>query len=158
MSDSKVLHIRKLAGEDGRPRVPSHDLEGRHTFRDLITGEVSPKPLAGIQIGSPDDRGTPPQVTGVSTQLVDQGQAEGWLTLVDAEPKVFAGGPATAPFAKTHTFVHAAKIVFHTVDGDVTYRVTRNPGKYVGDKLASSSVAGDPTAEVHSDYRLELEG
>lgn len=157
MSESQLLHIHRYAGEDDIVRVAALDDDGHPSFRDVVTGQVAPKPLAGIRIGSIDDRNTPPQVTGTSEKNVEKGQSEGWLTLVDPQPVVFATGTPDRPFSKTLTFVHASALVFHTLDGDVTYRVTRQPGKYVDGVLAPTS-AGDPDAEVFHDYRLELEG
>lgn len=111
----------------------------------------------GLRLGSTEDFDAPPRITGLSTDKVEEGQAEGWLTLVDGAPVSFPGGPADKPWARTHTFVQAEKIIFHTINGDVTYRVTRNPGKYGADG-EHAFVAGDPTTEVFHDYRLELEG
>lgn len=157
MSESQILHIHRYAGEDDIIRVASLDDDGHKSFRNVVTGLVAPKPLAGIRIGSIDDHSTPPRVTGTSVKNAEAGMSEGWLSLVDPQPVVFACGPAGKPFAKTLTFVHASAVVFHTLDGDVTYRVTRNPGKYTaGGDLAPIS-AGDPTTEVFHDYRLELQ-
>lgn len=159
MSESKILHVRKLAGDDGQPRVKGVDETGAPTFLDPYTGRANPKPLAGVRIGSIDDPSTAPAVTGISSAMIDQGQREGWLTLVDPTPVTFPGGTKDRPWAVTHTFVQASKVIFHTVDGDVTYRVSRNPGKYTanGDEAGVDQV-GDPTCEVFDDYRLTLEG
>lgn len=84
-----------------------------------------PRPLAGVRL---EDA---PDVVRVSTKVVAAGVAEGWVTLVGERVVHRPSGPAADPWgAPAHTFRHADAVVFHTLDGDVTYRVTHQPDKY----------------------------
>lgn len=135
MSESQILQIH---------RVNNYDRDGNlESFRGIRLG------IYGQGIG------TPPQVTGIGQRAADLAELEGWLTRVNPTVLTAPGGPVERPLAKVHTFVPADEIVFHTLDGDVRYRVTRQPGKYDGDG-SPSQAAGDPSTVVHYDYRLEL--
>lgn len=139
-----ILQIRKLADKT----------EGTRVVRfDPATGEkklVNPEtpgdaheawPLAGIEF-----IGEVPTETALSTDMVTTGRGEGWLELVGEDVVHKPGGPSHSPWAVTHTFVTAEQIVFKTVHGDVTYNVTKNPGKYENER----------GAEVIWFYQLEL--
>ena len=120
------------------------------------------KVFAGLKIETELAPGVtgPPDKATMSMGLAQQGEAEGWLTLENLRPVHRPGGPAAQPWRITHTFLHADALVLHTVDGDVRYRVVRQPDKYVaGDDLGSVTPdiyeAGDTV--VSWAYGLELE-
>lgn len=149
------LEIRKLADKTSEQRI---------TMFDSVTGEkklVNPAtegedheawPLAGIKIANGDG---PPQYAAMSVSYVAQAISEGWIETT-GEKRVFKpAGSKENPWSGTHTFIQYKTITIKTVDGDVTYNVTRNPDKY--DKNGEpTEEAGDPTAEVRWQYDLEL--
>jgi hypothetical protein len=111
-----ILQLRKLADRTGS-RPATVDANGNVT--------VEPWPCAGWAF-----EGDPPAETAISTGLVDQAKAEGWITTEGETVEHVPGGPAGNPWAKVHTFVGYTTLTFHMVDGDHRYTVTRNPGKY----------------------------
>lgn len=125
VSESSTLIIRKFRNDDGS--------------------------LKGVKF---DNEGGPPKITGTGMRYVADAEAEGWITRVNPSLYVAPGGTVDNPASVVHTFVGADELVFHTLDGDVRYKVTRQPGKYLDGK--PTQVVGDPRAEVHFDYRLEL--
>lgn len=139
-----ILQLRKLADKSAGVRVTRFDpLTGE---KKLVNPETpgdahEPWPLAGIEFV-----GEPPAETAISTDMITTGRGEGWLSLVGEDVVHRPGGPGHSPWAVTHTFVTAEQIVFKTVHGDVTYNVTRNPGKYEDEN----------GAEVVWFYSLEL--
>lgn len=94
--------------------------------RVVLAAAASPKPwpLAGVEIVDP------PEETTVSTTKVAEGVREGWCTLVDERLEHRPAGPESDPWRQTHTFRQAAEVVFHTVAGDIRYRVAEQPDKY----------------------------
>ena len=167
-----ILTIRKLADRSEGERVTVFDpLTGEKyllepgaveqlyaessdvaTFSARLRALHTPWPLAGIAIV-----GDPPEVTTASTTFVSKGIDEGWITLEGERMAHRPGGPSQKPWAVTHSFTHAEAIVIHTVDGDVRYRVTRNPDKW-HDGPDGTDAIGDPTAVVEHFYTLALEG
>lgn len=140
-----ILTIHKVADKSQGTRIIRFDPETGN--KKLVNPETpgdghEPWPLEGIEIKDP------PTETGVSTAIVATGRAEGWLELVGESVEHRSGGPDHNPWAVTHTFVTAEKLVFKTLNGDVVYQVTRNPGKYG---------TADGSTEVFWDYQLELE-
>lgn len=129
-----------------------HKVADPSKYRD---GGPGPHPLAGIRIV-----GDPPPAPAPSTKVVDAGVREGWITREGERPVVRPAGPAGQPFAASHTFIHADALVFHTLDGDVRYRVVGQPDKYGPDGSPVESYDGidDLTAcTVAHFYQLELE-
>lgn len=148
-----ILTIRKLADTSSGERVARWDPEtGERFLVNPATGQREPWPLLGVQI-----EGEVPASTTLPTGTVERAREEGWLSLEGERAVVRPAGPADAPFLKQHTFVHADAIVLHLIDGDVRYRVTRNPDKW-HDGPEGTDVAGDPTARVEHYFTLELEG
>lgn len=93
------------------------------------TGERLPGgawPLAGVRLEEAPDR------TTITTQLLDQGISEGWLSVENDRVVVRPGGEPGNEWRtdRVHTFRHADSVTFKTVDGDVTYRVLHQPDKY----------------------------
>ena len=123
---------------------------------DRSAGGEGPHPLAGIRIL--DD--PPPQSPSPSTTVVDNGVREGWIIREGERPVSRPAGPPHAPFADTHTFVHADALVFKTLDGDVRYRVVGQPDKYGPDGEPVESYEGVDLSgcDVRWFYQLELEG
>lgn len=113
-----------------------------HKLAEETGGEMLPRPLAGVRL-----KDAPPLAT-VPTKVVSAGVAEGWASLVGERVVHRPGGPASNPWLHTHTFQHADAIVFHTLDGDVTYRVTHQPDKYADYGQATSP---DAVEEFDSD-------
>lgn len=121
------LTIRKLADRTAF-RVTRFDPETGEKYLVDGDGNRSPRPLAGVRLEEP----VPDQVR-ISTTVVNNGVAEGWITLEGAKTISRPGGPAHDPDRPEllHNFRHAKTAVFHTVDGDVRFKVTHQPDKYV---------------------------
>lgn len=152
------LKIRKLADKSEGERVVVPVLE-TVTLRNgeevqVATGQTKlvnpdtpgtdhePWPSAGIQLEvAPDECKIP-------TSVVDRGIQEGWITANGENLIRRPAGPADNPTRAWHYFVHYGQLVFHTVDGDVTYNVTRQPDKYVeGDEPGVMEVTDELYAE-----------
>jgi len=112
-----VLELRRLADKSGS-RLAQVDGDGNVT-------PLEPWPLAGVRIES-----DPAEIAALTTTVVADGRREGWVTVEGEQVVHRPGGPPSNLWAVTHTFVHADAIVFHTVDGDVRFRVTHQPDKY----------------------------
>lgn len=153
-----MLRIHKLADKTTGVRVPQvHPMTGETALINPETGAAEPWPLAGVRIvGDPAPAGKLP------ARWVNRGVAEGWLSLVNPRPVHRPGGPDGNRWATTHTFIHADAVVVHTTDGDVTYRVTHQPDKYVdGDDPAepvTDEIYAAGGTRVDWFYGVELEG
>lgn len=133
-----MLKIRKLADRTGDP------------FPDGTW------PAAGIKL----EHDEPPATLTVPMDWAIRAQSEGWVTLGGATVVHRPGGPADDQWRVTHTFTHAETLTIHTVDGDVTYRVTHQPDKYHADdneaQVTPEAYEAGQTRVDHF-YRLELE-
>lgn len=122
------LKIRKLADKTTGERVVRYDPEtGEKKLVNPATpgDDHEPWPLAGVVLE------VAPEVTTVSTTLVNQGRVEGWVSVEGERVVHRPGGPPVNVWAVTHTFVHADVIVFRDeLVGDVRYRVVHQPDKY----------------------------
>jgi hypothetical protein len=148
------LKIRKLADKSEGERITVPVLETVELRNgekvQVHTGQVKlvnpdtpgvdhePWPLAGVKLEiAPDE-------CRLSTSFVDRGINEGWLEGFGESLIRRPAGPADNPTRAWHYFTHYDELVFHTVDGDVTYRVTRQPDKYVeGDETGVMSVTDE---------------
>lgn len=156
--------------DDGRVLIdPSTGVE-RILFNPA-TPEIEHEswPLLGVE--PLDVLGKTPKRTRISGKLVQRGIAEGWLEAEGEQLAHRPGGPADNRWRVTHTFVHYDRLVFKTPDGDLAYRVVRQPDKFVarvdddGAKLVRSADA-EVTEEIYAAgetavehvYELELEG
>lgn len=120
------LKIRKLADKSVGTRLAGFDQDtGESVLINPATNKPEPWPLAGIRF-----EGDIPTETAVSQRYVQAAQGEGWLVLENQRVATAPGGPPHAPYSKVHTFVQADALIFKTVDGDVRFAVTQNPGKY----------------------------
>jgi hypothetical protein len=122
------LRIRKLAdySEGQHTRIHRWNPEtGVKYVADAKTGEPKPWPLLGVVLEHA------PQSTIIPTTTVNRGRNEKWITLEGAEVKFEPGGPPEDPWRVTHTFEQGKFVVFHTVDGDIRYKIIHNPGKYI---------------------------
>lgn len=159
------LVLRRLADKSGEERVVRYDsVTGESMLLDPKTCNVddpstwehTPWPEAGIAF-----EGDPPKRARVPTSTVSRGLAEGWIEIKGLRPVHRPGGPPADPWKVTHTFSHYDTITFHTVDGDVTYKVVRQPDKYVANKPDSAKVtdaiyaAGDTAVDWFYDLELE---
>lgn len=127
---SPGLTLRKLADKSEGERVIMANPDGSRKLvnPDTPGEEHEPWPFVGIRIL--DD--PIPDPCRLSTNLVEQGISEGWIT-VDGEEMVHRpGGPPENKWRLTHSLRHFNALVVHTVDGDVHYEVTRQPDKYYG--------------------------
>lgn len=125
------LTLRKLADKSVGERVAMLDANGARILVNPDTpGEDHESwPLVGVKIL--DD--PVPDSCRLSTNIVEQGKYEGWIS-VEGEVMVHRpGGPPDNPWRLTHSLWHVDTVVIHTVDGDVRYEVTRQPDKYVED-------------------------
>lgn len=124
----KGLTFRKLADQSKGERVKRYDPETGAAFLvNPATGEAEPWPTLGWMI-----EGTIPQsvVLPMSTAMNMLADPSKPITLEKMRPSYKHGGPPENPLAVTHTFIHADSITFHTLEGDVKYRVLHNPDKY----------------------------
>ncbi|MDE3076379.1 MAG: hypothetical protein KGJ86_13235, partial [Chloroflexota bacterium] len=71
-----------------------------------------------------------PSYIRISTNMVKKGIAENWLKAEGYEVVHAPAGPESDPWRASHTFETYTRLVFKTVDGDITYRVTIPPRKY----------------------------
>lgn len=148
-----ILTVRKHADSSVGERVKRWDPDTGESFLvNPATGAREPWPLLGVSIV-----GDPPAETTVASAFVDRARSEGWLSLENERAVVRPAGPPGQPYAKQHTFVHADAVVLHLMDGDLRYRVTRNPDKW-HDGPEGTDAVGDPTATVENFYTLALEG
>jgi len=144
--------------EKGNALIDAADLE-RILFNPATPEiEHEPWPFAGLEIV-----GEAPKRCRVATSWVAAGKAEGWLVVEGERLVGKPGGPPDDPWRKDkiHNFFHADAIVLKTVDGDVRYRVTRQPDKYDGGPESGigspTDAVGDPETSVDWFYDLELE-
>ena len=125
-----ILHIRKWANREGQHRIKMYDpLTGEPKLVNPATAGMDhePWPLAGITI----EGEAPPTECTVNSTFVANGRREGWLAVEGEQAEhVPAGPPDDLYRVPPHTFVKYSRIVLYTLDGDVTYRVVHNPGKY----------------------------
>lgn len=140
------LRIRKHPDTRGQERVVRFDpVTGEKKLVNPATpGEDhEPWPLLGITLEAA------PELTTAPTQLVAQGTAEGWLTAEGQRPVVRPAGPTQDILASSHTgqphiFIHVDRLIFHTLDGDVAYRVVHQPDKYADHGEATYPEQVDP--------------
>lgn len=159
----EALRIRKLADRDTGERVSGfHPLTGAPTPVNPATGQPEPWPLSGVRF----EDGAPKR-TRVPTGWVQRAMGEGWLSGEGHEVVVRPAGPAGSSWVATdaapspHVFHHFAALVFHTVDGDVRYKVTHQPDKYAESGNDATPVTDEMYAaggtRVDHFYDLELE-
>lgn len=99
-------------------------------------------PLAGVSI-TLDKDGT----AQMSTRLVMDGKAEGWITTTGDRSVSRHGGPVNNPAdpRALHNFVHFDTVTIHTIDeGDITFEVTHQPDKYADYEAATDPDAVEP--------------
>jgi hypothetical protein len=148
MADKKThvgLRLQKLAGPQKY---------------DVNTGEPLEREFAGIKVlDHPLHNDDIPTHVKVPVTTIDRGVAEGWITTEGDEPHHYPGGNKENPWGTVHTTVHRDSFTIHDADGDITYKVTHQPGKYngAGDLDESSDVAGELDARVDWFYLAELE-
>lgn len=128
-----VLVLRKLADTSG-VRAANIDANG-------AVVDAEPWPLAGIRIEN-----DPADITALTTTIVAQGRAEGWLSVEGEQVVHRPGGPVGDLWRVVHTFMHYDAIVFHTVNGDVRFRVTHQPDKYAATGDDQTPVTDDAYA------------
>jgi len=166
----EALTLRKLADTESVERVARfHPETGAKFLVDPATGEPSPWPLLGL-----DAPGGWPRKTRVPIKTITRGIIEGWAELVNPQMVFRPGGPPEEPYRVTHAFTHADAIVFHGLQGDVTYRVTQQPDKFAAreqkvlseekalylpiierEKKVTSDIYADGLTEVAWYYELE---
>lgn len=142
------LVIRKHADTRGQERLVRYDpVTGEKRLVNPATpGDVhEPWPLLGITLE------VAPERTTITTQLLAEGVSAGWLTAENQRPVVRPAGPTQDVLASSHTgqphlFVHADRIVFHTLDGDVAYKVVHQPDKYADASQANDGPLDTVTA------------
>lgn len=168
----KVLHIRKLADKSDGERVRVPVL----TDLTLANGEVVQVPTGEVKLVNPATPGTDhepwplagvqfvdevPEQTAVSTGWLDNAVDEGWARRINERMVRRPSGPASQPGAtRPHVFVHCDEVVFDTVDGEIRYRVTHQPDKYVADGDDETPMTSEHYAAGNSRvdwyYGLEL--
>lgn len=163
-----VLQVRKLADHSTERRVKRFDpVTGAPILVNPATSDPNdpakagewrhePWPLAGVEVV-----GEPPKECRVPTTWVLMGRREGWIELEGEQVVHRPGGPPDEPWRVTHTFVQGDVLVLKCVDGDVRYRITRQPDKYVEggkdtDEVTEEVYAAGET-QVDWFYNLKLE-
>lgn len=99
---------------------------------EVINPDGGAWPAAGLKMLEIPQRACP------SAKKISQLITLGFVTLINERVKRYPSGPPSDPWKSgppNYLFAHADKVVFHTIDGDVTYRVRSNPGKYVIDDV-----------------------
>lgn len=86
---------------------------------------------------------------------VEYATRQPWIEIRGQRPVVRPGGPASNPFAKVHTFIHADELVLRMADRDWHYTIVGQPDKYDAAGEPTDS-AGDPTCEVRWFYDADL--
>lgn len=151
----RALTIRKIADRSSGTRVTRYDpITGEKYLANPETGQAEPWPLAGVQlVDAPDE-------VRVSTTVIMDGRREGWVTLEGERVVHRPSGPAGDEHrTPAHTMMQADAVVFHTVDGDVRYRVTHNPDKYVDGDDDEAEVTPDiyEAGQTRVDWFFDLE-
>lgn len=100
--------------------------------------------LAGISFAGPAI--DPPYETKITPRKVREGIRDGWLSVEGEQIVHRPGGPPDDVWRVTHTFRHYTALVFHTLDGDVRYRVVHQPDKYADRAEATRPDAVEPFA------------
>lgn len=152
-----MLTVRKLADKTGQERVKKFDAAtGEPKLVNPATpGEDhEPWPLLGVTF-----EGDPPVKTTAGVAWVNTAIQEGWLRRVNERPVVRPGGPLANPWAVSHTFIHADRMIFKDHErGFVGYKVIRNPDKYTDDGNPLAEYGSEPEpSEVNWFYVLELD-
>lgn len=159
-----VMVVRKFADRTGGERIVRFDpVTGEKKLVNPATpGDAhEPWPLAGVQLIDPPDECV------VSSRWVADAAREGWVTREGTRIVTRPAGPANVPDVENHLFVHADALVFHTVDGDVRYRVVRQPDKYAADEQGRPLADDEPvTPDMYAagqtlvdwTFHLEREG
>lgn len=104
-------------------------------------------------LGSAPEQSDPPKRTIVPSKWVDRGRLEGWITVEGEQVVTRSAGPESAPWSKTHTFVHLDYVILKAEGGDLRYKVMANPDKYPEKKAGEAGFGG----EVKHVYDLKLE-
>lgn len=173
------LSVRKLADRSDGERVEvSHPLTGERklvrpeSIQELRSSatengetfdwesawpniEHESWPSAGVSIyGELLDKCSAP------TSLIARGIAEGWVEAEGEELVHEPAGPPSNPWSRTNTFLHYDAIIIKTVDGDVRYQVTHQPGHYDDpppDEPSGSKYADSDPSGQRVDWFYELE-
>jgi hypothetical protein len=144
------LVVRRVPDKEGSTRVVKFDEEtGARKLVDPTTPGTShePWPTKGWNLENT------PEETTVSQSLMRQWIADGFVTAEGERVEHAPGGPPEDPWRVTHTFYNYDTVTFHTLDGDVSYDVTFNPGKYNDDVDADNPGPGKRVVWAHT---LEL--
>ena len=165
MSEYQVLELRRLADKSEGRRVTKFDEEtGERKLvnPDTLGQEHEPWPTLGITIINPDG---PPRFTTLSTDYANVLVAAGLASRTGERVVNRPAGPHHAPWSvQPHTFIHCDNVVFHDHErGDVTYKVIRQPDKFVDEALHVPVENYDalspeelPLTVVEHFYNLEL--
>lgn len=115
-------------------------------------------PTGQVRIGhSPNHDGSFPHSHQFGMATLHKGAAQGWLDIEGREDVVLqldqpSGAPAVWPV------IRASRLVMHTIDGDVSFRVVRNPGIFdEDDNDVGDHAPNDPYLEVFLGMDIELE-
>lgn len=152
-----ILRVRKLADRSVE-RVADFDPEtGEKHLVNPVTGAREGYPLAGVRIENEDG---PPAKTAVSQSWLLDAEAGEWATVEGKSTVLRTKGPPeepVSPESPPHVFVQAEAVVFHTVDGDVRYTVTRSPDKWPEDKDEDHPLEAGFGGEALWTFELELD-
>jgi hypothetical protein len=163
------LSVRRLADKtnDDGSRITVKGKDGKMRVVDKGTGKPKPWPSRGwiIQNYIWDESNQkrvphiPPRV-GIPMKSLNKWREMGFATVEGERPVHSPGGNKENPWKITHTFIHVDVIVLHTLEGDVRYKVVRQPGKYNLDTNEPTHVEAlkdGAKSVVYWDYKCELE-
>jgi hypothetical protein len=158
--DPKVKYqpviVRKLASDDGIARAKRyHPDTGVSYLAHPVTGEPLPRVFAGAHFSDLDGHHVDPP-EAISLPMSYPASHPDVVELKGRRVVHRPGGPASAPWNVTHTFIQADELVFHMVDGDHHFRVVQQPDKTDSDGNPSAEAdCGDPTHQATWFYLAE---
>lgn len=87
----------------------------------------------GLLVHKPKDGGVrlldPPVSVVLPRSFLEKGMVDGWIECLDPTVHYIHTGPEHNPTQSVEAVTHYSYVVFHTLDGDLTYEITQNPGK-----------------------------
>lgn len=129
-------------------------IKADHTAEPDAHGHLPP--TGQVRIGhSPDHDGSFPHSHQFGMATLHKGAAGGWLDIQGRENVVLqldqpSGAPAVWPVIRAKT------LVMHTIDGDVEFKVIRQPGIYRDGTQESDHEVAGPDLEVFLGMDIEM--
>jgi hypothetical protein len=136
------LRVRRLADKSKGTRIKLTDPHSGEThLMNPANSKVESWPDMGWIIESDAHK-----FTNIPVKTVREWVKKGFAVLKGERLIHAPGGSVEDPWKATHTFVNADAIVLKCVDGEVTYKVIHQPGKYD----LNIDLTGTPKGNVRS--------